>query len=43
MVMGFVCFGDFGDFCCFRCFGGFVSVVSFGWYRFVVSGFSTCR
>ena len=37
------CFARFGR---FGCFGGFVSVislVSFRWFRFVVSGFSTCR
>ena len=28
---------------CFACFGSFVSVVSFRPFRFVVSGFSTCR
>ena len=26
----------------FACFGGFVSVISFWWFHFLVSGFSTC-
>ena len=45
LVLVIICFSRF----CFARFGGFsgfvslVSVVSFRWFRFVVSGFSTCR
>ena len=40
---GFGRFGRFGRFGSFARFGGFVSAVSFRPFRFVVSGFSTCR